>query len=110
MEYHGQPRLTAQDVGAVALPEEVNHAYGSTVALLTKPAGANLLVLVAESGSFRLKAGDHGSLSSAAPSGSVTDGTGSLLLPQGATMTIPAPAELTVKGSAGTAILTYFWV
>lgn len=110
MNYHGQKRATLENSGAVPIPEEIYHVYGSAATVLTRGSPARHLVLVAEVGDWRIKPGTFGSLSSAAPSASVTDGSGSLLLKEGDQLVIPAPDVISVRGPAAGSILTYFWV
>lgn len=109
MNYHGQKRSTVEDVGSIALPEEINHVVGTTATVLTKPNFARHLVLHAEAGDWRLKTGSFPSLGSTAPAASVTDGSGSLLLKEGDQLVIPAPDTFTVKGPSSGSILTYIW-
>lgn len=37
--YLGQRVLTPEDLGAIPIPDTVNHVVGSTATLLTRPAG-----------------------------------------------------------------------
>lgn len=109
MNYHGQPKLTAQDAALLPLPEEVNHVVGTTVTTLTAPAGATTLTMICEVNNFRIKAGTHGSLSSGAPGATVSTGTGSVKLVADQKLVIPAPTTITVVGTAAGSILTYYW-
>lgn len=109
--FYEQRILPPEDVGALALSNEINHVYGQTATLLTRPAGGRHLVMRCEADGFRIRLGDQtATLTGAAPGADVEDGTGSLLLAAGEDLVIPAPTLITVCGSAATAILTYFWV
>ena len=101
-----------RDLGVVPLPQEIDQVVGTAVTKLTRPAKAEVLVLVVEKNTFRVKPGDWVStpLSGAAPGASITDGTGSLLLPEGSRWVLSAPDKITVVGSAAGSILTYYWV
>src|SRR5690606_1945008 len=102
--------------GAIPLPEEINHVVGATVTLLERPDSSGSgpprqLVMIAESGNFRVKPGDHTdpALAATAPGASVTDGTGSLKIAEGLSLVIPSLTSITVIGDDAGAILTYFW-
>jgi hypothetical protein len=107
----GQRIIDVESAGAVALSDAINHLYGNTATLLSRPTGASLLVLHCEAGAFRLQLGDkHATLAGSAPSGSVTDGSGSEKIAAGERLTLPAPAQITACGGSGTDILTYYWL
>jgi hypothetical protein len=94
------------------IPGSVHSVYGSTATLLTRPTGATTLVLMADKGAWRVRVGDHvvsGMPAAADPTASITDGTGAVKIKEGEYVSIPSPAEVTVKGYAGTDALTYFW-
>lgn len=101
-------------LGLLSLSNEVNHVVGNTVIKLVRPAGAESLVMIVESGTFRARLGDHdaggGALTAAAPGASVTDGTGSVQLTPGQPFAITAPNEITVCGTGAGDILTYWWI
>ncbi len=110
MNYHGQKRTVVEDVGSIALVEEVNHVVGVTVTTITAPSShVRHLVLVADVDDWRVKTGTHPSLLATAPAASVTDGTGSLLLKEGDQLVIPAPDAITVAGPNSGSTLSYFW-
>lgn len=110
MNYHGQRRINIENAGAIPLPQEINHVFGAAATVITRATPARFLVLSAEVDGWRLKPGTFPSLSASAPSGAVTDGTGSLLLKQGDQLVIPAPDVISVRGPSAGSILTYFWV
>jgi hypothetical protein len=107
----GQRLIGVESAGAVALSNAINHLVGSTSTLLTRPAGATMLVLGCEVGAFRLRVGDHDdTLTGTAPNTSVTGGSGSWKLAAGDSLVIPAPANITACGGSASDILTYYWL
>lgn len=109
----GQKVNTPEVTGLIAVAKDINTYVGSAADAIQKPSGsdAHTLVLIPENGNFRFQIGDtSGSLTATAPSAEITDGSGSILIKQDLPMTIPAPAEFTVIGSAADAILNYYWL
>jgi hypothetical protein len=102
--------ISLDAAGAVPVAATVNHVYGNTAIKLTRPSGKSMLVIMAEVGSWRLRLGDHVSSPPAAPTGNVTNGSGSILLTEGKSLVMPAPRELTVKTAGASNILTYYYL
>lgn len=106
------PAKDAMGLNAGTLGDEVNHLVGNTATLLTKPDNSvSILYLSCEVGNFRIKNGDAtGTITSATPSASVTDGSGTWKISEGEQITIAAPKDITVIGDSAESVLTYFWV
>lgn len=102
------------DVPVIVVGDEVNAHRGRTAKLLAKPSGKRLLVLMADNGNFRARLGDKtgaGEMPSTyIPESSVTDGSGGVFIPEGRTVTLHAPANITVKGYTDDAVLTYYYL
>lgn len=113
MSLEGQDVSDAKELEVVSLSNVINHVQGAGAAVLTKPSGGfnSTLVLHVESGNFRVQIGDKsGTITAAAPAGSVTDGSGSLKLQETEKIAITAPKKITVIGDGGSALLTYYWI
>lgn len=108
MTWESQPRISPEAQGLKRLGSAINHVFGDTVTLLT-PSGGDSLFMRVEVGNFRVQLGDVvATLTFAAPTGDVTDGSGSLLLKVGDTLEITRPDNLTVIGGAASDILTHW--
>ncbi len=115
----GQRVNAPEHIGAVSIGD-INHVVGNTAVALVRPTGGTgpyndspkTLYMQVEAGSFRVQIGDtHGTLTYTAPGGSVSDGSGSLLIFPG--MVPPfftAPGTVTVVGADANSVLTYWWV
>lgn len=116
MSLEGQRPLSPEAIGAVPVSDRISHVVGTTATLLTKPAGAQVLYLVAEKGVFRLRVGDQTSSMPADPypAATVTNGSGGFLLrsvgDQSQGIPMPAPNRVTVKGYSSDAVLSYYWL
>lgn len=114
--YGGQRIISVEDMGALALSDEVNAVVGTSATKITKPTGAlkaKALVLMSDKGGFRVRRGDFvssGMPTVEYPTVSVTDGTGGLYIPSGGFVILPAPDQVTVKGYAADSVLTYYWL
>lgn len=105
------PVRDAMALNSATLSDEIQHLVGDTATLLEKPSSdVSALHLFCEAGNFRVQVGDTtATIDSSDPSASVTDGTGSLKISEGSSITIASPKDLTVIGDGAGAILTYFW-
>lgn len=102
---------TAHQMALPTIGKEINHYVGNTATMYEKPEGATSLYLHAESGNFRFQLGDtESTLLFASPAAEVDDGTGSMLIPEGALWTVAAPRMVTVVGDASGSVLTYWWL
>lgn len=104
-------KISALEAGAVAMNEAIDLVLGGTATLLTKPAGATVLVMKAEVGSFQVKPGDYVS-AFPAPVATTTDttaGNATWGIATGETIKMAAPDKITVKGVDGSAALKYYW-
>lgn len=108
----GQRVVGVEDLGAIPVSNTVKALVGTTATVLTKPAGAKLLVLVADKGAWRFRIGSvAGSMPAAVdPAASVTDGTAGVKILEGSKQVLSAPGTVTVKGYNATDVLTYYWV
>ena len=108
MTWKGQSKISPEAQGLKRLGNAINHLVGVTVSLLSV-GGEESLFMQVENGNFRIALGDKtGSLTFTAPSGSVTDGSGSILLKAGDILEITKPTEITAAGDVAGAILTYW--
>ena len=116
MSAHGQSQriMALDDIQNLPLANDVNAVYGQAATLLTAPAGARLLVLNADKGTWRYALGDRTSSpampGTALPGAAITDGSGAMMLKEGDRIVLPGPRYLTVKGYAADSALTYYWV
>lgn len=109
----GQRINDSSHMALVSLAKDINHLVGVTATKITKPANSayTMLVMFPESGNFRAQLGDTtGTISAATPSTSLTNGTGSWLIPEGQIFAFTAPANITVIGDGSGAVLTYYWL
>jgi hypothetical protein len=113
MSYFGQPIFEPAAEGSITLADTVCCVVGQTPTLLTKPSGAKHLVLQADQGGFRIRAGDFsggGMQITEFPAATVTDGTAGVHLRAGERRVFPGPQLVTVAGYAADSALTYYWV
>lgn len=119
MGLESQLIIEPQQAGAIALSDDVNHRV--TVAapeelLISNPGGKKMLVLVAETGTWRMGVGDRTATGDndmpgvAAPAANVTDGTGTYPLVEGKDIVLPAVDNITVEAYNIGDTLTYFWL
>ena len=111
----GQRIPTPEDIGVLPLSDAIGHVVGTTETYLAKPAGKHVLCLFADKNGFRIRLGDFhsaGMPSTEFPVASVTvaTGTGAMYLAQGASMSLPGPNGITVKGYDPASVLTYYWL
>ena len=109
----GQRVIEAEEAGAVALSDSIKAVVGTTATALTRPSGARMLVLQADVNGWRVRLGDFhtsGMPSVEFPAASVTDGSAGWYIAAGRTLTLPAAGVVTVKGYAGSSVLSYYWV
>lgn len=107
----GQSVPSPEALGTLPLASEINSHVGTSKLLITRPAGARTgLVLMADKGSFRVRSGDVDMPSTLQPAASVTDGTGGLLLSEGAALVLAAPSEVSIQGYAADSVVTYYWL
>ena len=64
---NGQRPIAVEDLGALPVAGEIEHLVGVTRTYITKPSGAASLVLIVESGTFRLRTGHQTGLVVTAP-------------------------------------------
>lgn len=113
MSLQGQDIIDVQASGAVAVANTVDCCYGVEATLLTAPATAKHLVLIAQRGGFTLRLGDRvaaGMPAAFLPSADITNGTAGVPIPEGQTLVIPAPTLCTVKGYAADSALIYYFI
>lgn len=114
----GSELPTLDRAGALAISELIYHIVGTTPTYVEKPleedGGAKFLFLFADRGNWRIRTGDD--YSGAMPgtefpsATELVNGTGGLLLREGAGLLISAPANFTVKGYAANSVLTFYWM
>lgn len=110
--------IPIESMGAVPLPDIIDHVVGTTATLVSKPAESGIapftgILLKAEKGNWRLRLGDRtseGMPSVEYPAATQSDDQGAWLLAEGESIVLPAMSQLTVKGFAATSILTYGWI
>ena len=115
MNMHGGGhRISLEAAGALQLAEDINHLYGVETTLIERPTGDfQILVLLSESGSWRVRLGDHtlsGMPGAADITADVSDGSGSLRIEASGSLVIPAPSAVTVKSYDAGAVLTYYFL
>ena len=114
VDIQGARVLAPEDLGALPLSDEINHVVGQADEVLFRPAGTRMLFLSVEVDNFRVRVGDLDTGDpgiAGPPSSTVTDGRGSLVITAAmGIVVLSAPTALTVKGSAGGSILTYWWL
>lgn len=103
---------TGEMLGALTLSTAISTHVGADTFKIDKPAGAKVLVIKSQSGTWRVRTGDRvsaGMPSAAADAADVTDGTSSWVIMQGETLVLNAPTTLTLKGfNAGDIVHYYF--
>lgn len=117
-DLHKQRVIPIESMGAVPLPDLIDHVVGTTATLVSKPSETGIspftgILLKAERGNWRLRLGDRtsaGMPSVEYPAATQTDDAGSWLLAEGESIVLPALSQLTVKGFAASSILTYGWL
>lgn len=109
----GQDLIDLESMGAIALPNEINHIYGTTAKKLVSPDGARALVVMADKGGWRIRTGDFESSGMPAtelPAAAVTDGSGGWYIPELQAYVLPAAVVFTFKGYAANSVLSYGWL
>lgn len=102
--------------GAVVLGDEINHLVGTTPLLIAASTDARqcMLVVSAERGNFRIAQGDRISAPPGEfPGASVNDGSGWMLLPEGAAIPFPMPETgrmpFSLVGFAADSVASYWF-
>ncbi len=111
-DFSNSQQATPQDVGATGLSNQIYTLVAADSPLvLTRPADADMLVLVAEAGDWRYRqasAVDDDTLDSAIPSATVSNGSSSMPLFEKRDVVIIAPKYVLVSGPSS-GVLTYMW-
>jgi hypothetical protein len=119
---HARPENPECSILLPAINEKIDHVVGSTPTLILRPPRMSRIVISIEVGSFAFKPGDHVALPLATTAPGATtfadtleEGTGRLLLSKVANdshevFVLPMPDQLTVVGSAGGDILTFWFI
>lgn len=105
-------RFSARELQVLPVTTEINHVVGETKTVIQNPDNGNeVLVLRSEFGYFRYRPDANLVVPTGFdPASSVTDGTGSLLIPHKGQLVVQAPRVFSVQGDQETATLTYYWV
>lgn len=101
-----------QNMGALPLVAAVNAYVGDVAAFLAAPNYARFIVLMADKGGFRARAGNVPGAMPATefPAAAVTNGSAGIYLAEGDSLVLPREgAGLTVVGYATDSVLTYYW-
>ena len=103
---------------ALPLSDKINCILGADSASIARLSSTtvivnyNILSLKADKGGFRIRLGDIADDDMPAdeiPGAAVTDGSGGWYLAEGATLNLPNPQIVTVKGYAADSVLSYIW-
>lgn len=111
-DFQNQTKMTPQELNAMVFPNEISDVVGTTATLLTRPAGARMITLMAVKGSWNVREGNRvsaGMPTAFAVTSASTAGEAGYPVHEKDRITIQAPELLTVKGYAGTDVLSYFW-
>jgi len=105
-------RFSARELQVLPVPTEIFHVVGEERAVITNPDNGNeVLVLRSEWGYWRYRPDSNLVVPvEFNPEASVTDGSGSLLIPHKGQLIVQAPRVFSVQGDQETATLTYYWV
>lgn len=110
-DLNGARVIPQEDMPAIALNVEVLAVVGATQEELLRPEGARMLALKVESGTFRIKPGqDTNPLAAPTATDLTVGGQSVALTPTDGIVVLSAPQILTVVGSAGGDILTFWWL
>ena len=105
-------RFSARELQVLPVTTDINHVVGNVKTVITNPDNGNeILVLRSEWGYWRYRPDENLVVpEDFNPDASVSDGSGSVLIPHRGQLIVQAPRTFSVQGDQELACLTYWWV